>query len=195
MTKHPMQPIELKGEVYRFKENEIISYLVDSGKINLNEISLLPFKKEDKEQFWQLMGYSVSGYGDVFGDTEVVRKADAIVEYGSMEQPTPLELLIIARSLIAKEKNWCQGDYAKDENGRGVGSLSPDAVRWCAMGALYKAAKCFELGVLRDEMLKVMDYLKISTTEISIIAQNDGPEGHKGVLQMYDKAIAMAVKQ
>ena len=64
--KHPMQPI-VKDEhnVYRFKKNKIVSYLIDNGSIDMNAIAALPFEQNDREQFAQLIGYSVSGYGDL----------------------------------------------------------------------------------------------------------------------------------
>lgn len=56
--KHPMQKIE-NG---RFVKNAIVEYLLDNGGIDLNKLAVLPFDDEDREQFAQLIGYSVSGY-------------------------------------------------------------------------------------------------------------------------------------
>lgn len=57
------------GPVIRFKRNEIVDWLERTGKANLNEIALMhadgQFSVEDMEQFWQLLGYSVSGYADL----------------------------------------------------------------------------------------------------------------------------------
>lgn len=65
-AKHPMQPLVIddSGNI-RFKQNKIIKYLVESGRINLNEIALLPFSNEDQMQLAQLIGYSVNGYGEL----------------------------------------------------------------------------------------------------------------------------------
>jgi hypothetical protein len=73
MIKHPMQPIEytLDG-VIRFKKNAIVDFLLnwasDRG-MSLNEIAIMrhrgQFSQEDYEQLMQLIGYSVSGYGDL----------------------------------------------------------------------------------------------------------------------------------
>ena len=72
-AKHPMQPliIDIKG-VIRFKPNAIVQYFLDrdreAGPGNsggLNRIPLLPFSKEDREQFAQLIGYSLEGYGEL----------------------------------------------------------------------------------------------------------------------------------
>jgi len=42
-----------------------------------------------------------------------------------------------AASLI--EKGWCQGAFAKDKNGKPVVAASPEAVAWCAAGAVMRA--------------------------------------------------------
>ena len=59
----PMQPIETdeKG-VQRFKANKIVSYLIDNGSIDMNALARLDFSDEDRRQFAQLIGYSLSGY-------------------------------------------------------------------------------------------------------------------------------------
>lgn len=56
--KHPIQKII----DHRFVENKIVSYLLDNGGIDLNKLAVLPFDDEDRQQFAQLIGYSVSGY-------------------------------------------------------------------------------------------------------------------------------------
>ena len=74
MAKHRMQPVVMAPDgVMRFQSNEIIQWLFRSGKIDLNYISARvqdhggdgpKFSKDDYAQLIQLMGYSVSGYGD-----------------------------------------------------------------------------------------------------------------------------------
>ncbi len=63
---HPIQPLlhDERG-VLRFKENAIVRYLLDAGGIDMNKLAILPFKREDREQFAQLIGYSVSGFSDL----------------------------------------------------------------------------------------------------------------------------------
>lgn len=71
--KHPRQPIGWAGDVIRFKENKIISWMLNMGgegkKFNLNDIVLKyhlgEFNQEDLVQLDQLIGYSVSGFGDL----------------------------------------------------------------------------------------------------------------------------------
>jgi hypothetical protein len=59
----PMQPVEKDNQgVLRFRANAIVRHLLDHGGIDLNQIALLDFPQEDREQFTQLIGYSISGY-------------------------------------------------------------------------------------------------------------------------------------
>lgn len=78
-SKQPMQPIEYVGEVIRFRSNAIIDRLFREGIIDLNQIALWQVPLADKEQFWQMLGYSVSGFGDLsFVRAKTIRKADRI---------------------------------------------------------------------------------------------------------------------
>lgn len=64
--RHPIQPLQLDDKgVLRFKENAIVRHLLDNGGIDLNKLACLDFTCEDREQFAQLIGYSLSGYADL----------------------------------------------------------------------------------------------------------------------------------
>lgn len=98
------QPIELdeKG-VVRFKANGIITFLFQTGKLNLNELSALlaqgAFSKEDYAQITQLLGYSVSGWGDLStSPEELVQAADA-----------EADLLLSGKreKYVEKAREWC----------------------------------------------------------------------------------------
>jgi hypothetical protein len=66
MTKHPIQQLEKDEEgKLRFKQNSIVRFLKDTSKYNLNELALMPFDREDWEQFAQLIGYSLDGFGEL----------------------------------------------------------------------------------------------------------------------------------
>ena len=82
--KHPMQPIQYVDGVIRFKDNAIVRYLQDYSArrgCDLNDLALMPFSDEDRTQFAQLIGYSVSGAGDLdYFDRKVLARADAKAE-------------------------------------------------------------------------------------------------------------------
>lgn len=74
-----MQPIYIAEDgVIRFRENRIVRRLVNERLIDLNAIATWrDIPVEDREQFWQMLGYSTSGYGDLsFVRPEVVQEAD-----------------------------------------------------------------------------------------------------------------------
>lgn len=63
---HPIQPLDDDGKgVLRFKGNAIVRHLLDKGGIDLNKLACLEFSDEDRQQFAQLIGYSLSGYGEL----------------------------------------------------------------------------------------------------------------------------------
>lgn len=71
---HPRQPIAFDADgVVRFKENKIVSWMLEMGraghKFDLNIIATMchrgQFDFADLVQLDQLIGYSVSGFGDL----------------------------------------------------------------------------------------------------------------------------------
>lgn len=61
----PDQPTVLEEGVLRFRANDIVAYLLEAGPVDMNELARLSFSREDRVQFAQLIGYSVSGWGDL----------------------------------------------------------------------------------------------------------------------------------
>ena len=57
--KHPDQPLykDEDGKL-RFKQNDIVRYLLDAGGIDFYQLALIPFSSEDRKQFYQLIGCS-----------------------------------------------------------------------------------------------------------------------------------------
>jgi hypothetical protein len=80
--KQPMQPIVLDEDgVPRFQENKVITFLFETGKLDLNMLSVMVangvIPTEDYSQITQMLGYSVSGWGDLSNSpSEDVTKAD-----------------------------------------------------------------------------------------------------------------------
>ncbi len=64
---HPMQPLlKDKHGVIRFKENQIVRHLLDTHPTcDLYDLESMGFSDDDYQQFAQLIGYSLSGYGDL----------------------------------------------------------------------------------------------------------------------------------
>jgi len=63
---HPIQPIVTDEHgTQRFKANAIVRHLLDAGKIGMNELASMPFDQNDREQFAQLIGYSLCGFSEL----------------------------------------------------------------------------------------------------------------------------------
>lgn len=78
MKSFPMQPIVLAEDgVIRFQENRIVRDLLKTSTLDLNQIALRGYTPAEHMQLAQLIGYSVSGFGDLsYADKDVVRRAD-----------------------------------------------------------------------------------------------------------------------
>lgn len=99
MSEHPIQPLEKdeQGDL-RFKKNPIVRYLLDNGRINLNDLATVDFSDEDRQHFAQLIGYSLSGYGDLsyVSDEAYAAAAKMAVKQGDLPEgyaPTVQNLL------------------------------------------------------------------------------------------------------
>lgn len=83
MTKFPDQPMVLVDRVVRFAPNNIVRFLLDHGGVDLNKLSMIGylFTQPEWEQFYQLIGYSVSGFGSLDMVSEETRdRCDAAAE-------------------------------------------------------------------------------------------------------------------
>lgn len=88
--KNPIQPVGIADDkCLRFKANKIVRHLLDTHKRrdgmgeDLNDLSFQVaqgvFSTDDYQQLMQLIGYSVSGYGDLStSDPHVCASVDAI---------------------------------------------------------------------------------------------------------------------
>jgi hypothetical protein len=61
--------------------------LLDSARpLDLNDLAIMDFSVEDREQFAQLIGYSLSGFGDLsYVRSDTYAAADAMHESGLSE--------------------------------------------------------------------------------------------------------------
>jgi len=72
MIQHPIQQLyKYKHGTIRFRKNAIVRFLLDAGPYDLNDLDIMSFSDNDWEQFAQLIGYSLS----LFGDSEFVSDA------------------------------------------------------------------------------------------------------------------------
>lgn len=96
-----MQPIIADPlGIKRFHSNAIVEHLLEFAQLNghgLNELACLKFSPNDREQFAQLIGYSVSGFGELnYASRDTIDTADRISDTAEPEH--------VARSAVLEEK-------------------------------------------------------------------------------------------
>lgn len=97
------------------------------------------------------------------------------------------EVLKAARDLIADPANWIQYSRAKDLNGKPVSPISPEAIKFCAYGAVEHV--CGRILTVFNPVISILCKYSMATTgHPSIILANDGLD-HAGVLQIFDLAL------
>lgn len=63
---HPMQPlVRYPDGALRFQENQIVKFLLEQGPFDMNLIGEMDFCQADREQFAQLIGYTLQGFGQL----------------------------------------------------------------------------------------------------------------------------------
>lgn len=93
--RHPMQPIWFDEQgTTRFKKNRIVDTLLwTHPTVDMNTILSGNFCIYDRNQFAQLVGYSVSGFGGLsFADAAIVEEADAIADQLALKQICHLQI-------------------------------------------------------------------------------------------------------
>jgi len=94
--------------------------------------------------------------------------------------------LTAARELLSDPVRWTKGRMARDAAGERAYSRSPEAVCWCAAGALNKVSSAW--GVQEAQGI-----LFASVSGKGIAAFNDDPTTtHADILAAFDRAIAAA---
>jgi hypothetical protein len=104
-----------------------------------------------------------------------------------------------ARELISDEKHWTQFDYAQLDSSDGADPADPCTVRFCAVGALRRAAHELSsdsesFAVLTDRVQNgIESFAKTHGAlagKFSLEDLNDGQNGHADVLKLFDDYLA-----
>lgn len=62
----PLQPLEKDAQgVLRFRANALVLHLIEHGSIDLDQLAQVNAPQEDLAQFEQLIGRSLSGFGEL----------------------------------------------------------------------------------------------------------------------------------
>jgi len=102
-----------------------------------------------------------------------------------------VQILKDARALIADEKNWTRGEYARNARGYWRGVLSEDSVCFCSIGAMARSAKTTPREIETcDKILQIFSADGLRRVS-DLVDFNDG-HTHAEVLALFDRAIARA---
>jgi hypothetical protein len=121
-----------------------------------------------------------------------------------------VELLRRARQLIESPEKWIQHEIAQDINGGSLSSPhSLDAAKYCAIGALCRAASPFPVHSI-DEAIEVLaDVVRSSELQVDVpdnlnredsrssdevVVEFQDGHHHLEVLEVFDSAIQRAVE-
>jgi hypothetical protein len=101
----PMQPMYRDDHgVVRFRANPLVRWLLDNGGKDLNDLALQAdaqgWSDEDRQQFAQLIGYSLSGYSELHYVTdEAYARAERAADAPSSVQGKANELVRLKKEL------------------------------------------------------------------------------------------------
>ena len=105
-----------------------------------------------------------------------------------MSKPLKIQIVELARALIADEQHWCTHNLALDKNGIAVSPTSPRAIKRCAVGAAIAAA--YQLTHDFNTAHKLgHEVLAPIGGPIPLMHINDS-RGHSAALALFDRVIA-----
>ena len=102
-------------------------------------------------------------------------------------------VLINARTLIADPQRWTRGTLARSQEGQEVSWADRSAHRWCAMGAIYRAAydllgDANKAGNVGNDVVRSTIPPGVSQLRGYLATLNDH-KGHAAVIGAFDQAL------
>jgi hypothetical protein len=105
-----------------------------------------------------------------------------------LSRPLKVQIVELARTLIADEQHWCRRHFGEDSNGFPVSPTSASATKRCALGAMIAAA--YQLIHNADAAYQIgYQALRPRYGSATLIHVND-TRGHAAVLALFDEVIA-----
>jgi hypothetical protein len=104
---------------------------------------------------------------------------------------TPLQQQIITRALeiISDESKWTRASLARLADGTACACLNPRAVRFCAVGALNRAAGELLSSNAFQHALEAEQYVLKANSELNGLASINDNDGRKVVIAMFKVAL------
>jgi hypothetical protein len=100
-----------------------------------------------------------------------------------------------AHDLIIDERNWCKGASARTRNGMGAHAAAPDAVAWCALGAIRRVATPIVFFDTEIALLAALGHVLPPGFYIVTDFNDAGNTTHADVLDLFLRAIKWAEEQ
>ena len=115
------------------------------------------------------------------------------------EAPGAVDILTIARTLIARPDRWAQGAIALDRNGRALSTFD-GGCRFCAAGAVGLAAHVLSadeaarrsIGPTFDQVGRLLDCAAYKLGKFESYIGLNEHDSHANVVAMFDHALDMA---
>ena len=115
------------------------------------------------------------------------------------EAPSAVDILAVARTVIARPDRWAQGAIALDRNGR-VLSTFDGGCRFCAAGAVGLSAEVLgaddavrrRIGPAVDRAGRLLDCAAFKIGEFESYIGLNEHDSHASVVAMFDHALGMA---
>jgi hypothetical protein len=105
-----------------------------------------------------------------------------------LSKPLKIQIVELARTLIADEQHWCLDYLALDKYGIEVSPMSPRAVRRCGLGAVMAAA--YQLTHDFDTAHKLGHEAIAPIGGTFTLTHVNDTRGHSAVLALFDGIIA-----
>jgi hypothetical protein len=105
-----------------------------------------------------------------------------------VSRPLKVQIVELARALIADEQHWCRRHFGEDAHGLPVSPTSPSAIKWCGLGAVIAAA--YQLTHNPDAAYQIgYQALRPHCGSATLIHVND-TRGHAAVLALFNEVMA-----
>lgn len=152
---HPIQPLVDEHGITRFKRNEIVRYLLDKGPFDMNALAALPFSDEDREQFAQLVGYSLSGFAELSYVSDATYERASKVRVFRGERESGAMILPLSREKLNELQKDCVLNNEGKYYGRPLEEVIPEIMQ-----------RCFDImGTVIDEVEQALEREALSHNE------------------------------
>lgn len=72
-----------------------------------------------------------------------------------------------AHELLSSPDTWCQESPAVDADGNKVPAFHPEAVKWCALGAIQKVYPALQWEEAMDRLLRALSFSEKGIEQLS----------------------------